>query len=457
VEDWASTSDDHRTHLQFPVNTAKTHSPLFVKLYTSILCNKPTKDLRTRAAISKKRKIVRKRPKKRLVFDELDNIYRAKPYVPKMLAPSSAGQGGTEWSENLNQKLICKDCREDPPNLVEEFSSGDMVCGSCGLVLGDRIVDTRSEWRTFSNDDQGNDDPSRVGDGANPLLNGSQLTTTIAFGDGSARSRDLLRAQGKSSSDKATKGLLAAYKEIGAHCDAVNIPKNVSDTAKHLFKLVDDAKAFKGKSQEAIIAGCIFIACRQCGVPRTFREIYALTKVSKKDIGRTFKALEKFFAQDSAGKVAMSAAKGKLCVSAITYYLILTVYLKVSAIKTNTKLQPLQTRKTSVSATAVSSVSTSKRSSKSRKVLLRRCPPSVISPVDLPCPLQLLASTWPRTFLASRRPRKKFQELLASVMALFELRTNTCIRNVRDSLSLSGSLMARARWKIFQSAEWVIP
>jgi len=231
-----------------------------------------------------------------------------------MLAPNAFPDkgGATEWSENLNMSLICKDCREDPPNLVEEFSSGDMVCGSCGLVLGDRIVDTRSEWRTFSNDDQGNDDPSRVGDGANPLLNGSQLQTTIAFGDGSARSRDLLRAQGKSSTDKATKTLLSAYKEIGAHCDAVNIPKNVSDTAKHLFKLVDDAKAFKGKAQEAIIAGCIFIACRQCGVPRTFREIFALTKVSKKEIGRTFKALEKFFAQDSAGKAAMANASGML-------------------------------------------------------------------------------------------------------------------------------------------------
>ncbi|RDW66198.1 putative transcription initiation factor IIB [Coleophoma cylindrospora] len=229
-----------------------------------------------------------------------------------MAPPLSLEKGASEWSENLNQVMMCKDCKEFPPNLVEEFSSGDMVCGSCGLVLGDRIVDTRSEWRTFSNDDQGNDDPSRVGDGANPLLNGSQLQTTIAFGDGNARSRDLHRAQGKSTNDKATKSLLAAYKEIGAHCDAVNIPKNVSDTAKHLFKLVDDAKAFKGKSQEAIIAGCIFIACRQCGVPRTFREIYALTKVSKKDIGRTFKALEKFFAQDSAGKAAMANAQGAL-------------------------------------------------------------------------------------------------------------------------------------------------
>ncbi|KAH6719012.1 cyclin-like protein [Leptodontidium sp. MPI-SDFR-AT-0119] len=234
-----------------------------------------------------------------------------------MMAPPEKPSAAGEWSENLNMTMICKDCKEVPPNLVEEFSSGDMVCGSCGLVLGDRIVDTRSEWRTFANDDQGNDDPSRVGDGANPLLNGSQLTTTISFQDGNARSRDLMRTQNKSSNDKATKGLLAAYKEIGAHCDAVNIPKNVSDTAKHLFKLVDDAKAFKGKSQEAIIAGCIFIACRQCGVPRTFREIYALTKVSKKDIGRTFKVLEKFFANDSEDKA--KAAQNGLLPSTDTY------------------------------------------------------------------------------------------------------------------------------------------
>lgn len=36
------------------------------------------------------------------------------------------------------------------------------------------------------------------------------------------------------------------------------------------------------------------MACRQANVPRTFREIFALTNVSKKEIGRTFKQLEKF-------------------------------------------------------------------------------------------------------------------------------------------------------------------
>ncbi|MCJ1253223.1 transcription initiation factor IIB [Lignoscripta atroalba] len=225
------------------------------------------------------------------------------PGIPQNAA--TAAKPEEPWRENLNMQMVCRECKEFPPNLVEEFSSGDMVCGTCGLVLGDRIVDTRSEWRTFSNDDQGNDDPSRVGDGANPLLNGSQLQTTISFGDGgSGRSRDLHRAQNKATHDKGTKNLLAAYKEIGALCDAWNIPKNVSDTAKHLFKMVNDAGAFRGKSQDAIIAGCIFIACRQCKVPRTFREIFALTKVSKKEIGRVFKALEKFFAVQNEEKMA---------------------------------------------------------------------------------------------------------------------------------------------------------
>ncbi|KAI9808956.1 MAG: transcription initiation factor IIB [Pycnora praestabilis] len=215
------------------------------------------------------------------------------------------------YYQNLSHYLPCHECKEYPPNIVEEFASGDTVCGSCGLVLEGRLIDTRSEWRTFSNDDQGNDDPSRVGDAANPLLNGSQLATTISYGDGgSGRSRELYRAQNKSTHDKSTKTLLEAYKMVGAFCDAINVPKTASDTAKSYFKIVEDAKAFKGKSQEAIIAGCIFIACRQNNVPRTFREIFALTKVPKKEIGRTFKALEKFFESKNQEKMAKLVQTG---------------------------------------------------------------------------------------------------------------------------------------------------
>ncbi|KAF2016316.1 cyclin-like protein [Aaosphaeria arxii CBS 175.79] len=203
-----------------------------------------------------------------------------------------------EWREDLNVLMICPDCRENPPNLVEEFSNGDTVCGSCGRVLADRTIDTRSEWRTFSNDDQGNDDPSRIGDAANPLLNGSQLHTEIGFGDGGLRVRELSRAQNKSNLDKSNKNLQAAYNQISTLCESANIPKVVADTTKLLYKKADDQKIFKGKSQDAIIAGCILIACRQHEVPRSFREIFKLTSVSKKEIGRTFKTLESYLSKE---------------------------------------------------------------------------------------------------------------------------------------------------------------
>src|SRR5271154_6092502 len=116
---------------------------------------------------------------------------------------------------NLSMTLMCPECKDDS-NIVEEFSSGDMVCGDCGLVLGDRIVDTRSEWRTFANDE--GDDPSRVGNAANPFLDGAQLDTVIARGGdhGSGLARDLNRIHGRSTAQRHERNLVQAYKEISA-------------------------------------------------------------------------------------------------------------------------------------------------------------------------------------------------------------------------------------------------
>jgi transcription initiation factor TFIIB len=225
-------------------------------------------------------------------------------YAPdgRMLSPGEVYEGGNEpakedevWTENLNVTLMCPDCRENPPNLVEEYASGDVVCGSCGRVLAEHTIDTRSEWRTFSNDDQGNDDPSRIGDAANPLLNGSQLQTEIGFGDGGLRVRELSRAQNKSNMDKSNKSLQSVYGQISALCESTNLQKPVSDTAKLYYKQASEAKEFKGKSTDAMIAGCVFIACRQLGVNRSFREINKTTRVSKKEIGRIFKLLDAYF------------------------------------------------------------------------------------------------------------------------------------------------------------------
>lgn len=52
---------------------------------------------------------------------------------------------------------------------------------------------------------------------------------------------------------------------------------------------VHDGKNLKGRSNDAKASACLYIACRQEGVPRTFKEICAVSKISKKEIGRCFK------------------------------------------------------------------------------------------------------------------------------------------------------------------------
>ncbi|CAH2355738.1 transcription initiation factor IIB [[Candida] railenensis] len=184
---------------------------------------------------------------------------------------------------NLNVTLTCPDCKIHPPDWIERFSDGDIVCGNCGLVLSERIIDTRSEWRTFSNDDQNGEDPSRVGNAGNPLFDSEDLSTLISHVRGK-NNRELNRAQLKS--DKKDITLSVAYAKISQLCDGYQLPKNVQDNAKEVYKLVYEERSLRGKSQEAIMAAAILIGCRKASVARTYKEISALTNVSPREFGK---------------------------------------------------------------------------------------------------------------------------------------------------------------------------
>ncbi|KAG7192409.1 transcription initiation factor IIB [Scheffersomyces spartinae] len=212
---------------------------------------------------------------------------------------------GSEFTgPNLNIRLTCPECRIFPPDLIERFSEGDIVCGSCGLVLSDRVVDTRSEWRTFSNDDQNGDDPSRVGDAGNPLLDTEDLSTMISYVPENTKvGRELNRAQSKSLVDKKDNALAAAYAKIGQMCDGYQLPKIVQDAAKEVYKLVYDERLLRGKSQELIMAAAIFIGCRRANVARSFKEIWALTNVPRKEIGKVFKIMNTIIREKNASSM----------------------------------------------------------------------------------------------------------------------------------------------------------
>nr|CDJ80592.1 Glycosyl transferase and Zinc finger and Transcription factor TFIIB domain containing protein [Haemonchus contortus] len=192
--------------------------------------------------------------------------------------------------------LYCMSSVECPihPNvhLVEDHRAGDVVCPECGLVVGDRLVDVGTEWRSFSNERSGAD-PSRVGAPENPLLSGGDLSTSIAVGFGASDGDTSLANAQRKSMNNTDRQMTQAMSVIREMSERIHLAKSIQDLASKTFKDVLDSKALKGKNNEAQAAACLYIACRKEGVPRTFKEICAVSRVSKKEIGRCFKLIIK--------------------------------------------------------------------------------------------------------------------------------------------------------------------
>lgn len=191
-------------------------------------------------------------------------------------------------------------CPEHPNGiLIEDYRAGDMICRECGLVVGDRVIDVTSEWRTFANDSDAKD-RSRVGDVQNKLLSGSDLSTRIGVemkpgSNGMTDYQASIKKRGAQSSttNASDKYLMNGFREISLQCDRAQLPDGIVSRAKLRFKEVYDSKCLRNRGVPAIAAACVFIACREEGVERSFKEVVAISRVPKKDIGRCFKTIIK--------------------------------------------------------------------------------------------------------------------------------------------------------------------
>lgn len=122
-------------------------------------------------------------------------------------------------------KLNRISCREHPDAaLIEDYRAGDMICSACGLVVGDRVIDVGSEWRTFTNEKAASD-PSRVGASENPLLNGNDLSTIISSLN--VDNEDGPKYHNRKNMSSSERTLINAFREISNMADRINLTKTI--------------------------------------------------------------------------------------------------------------------------------------------------------------------------------------------------------------------------------------
>ncbi|MHA1131158.1 MAG: TFIIB-type zinc ribbon-containing protein, partial [Candidatus Helarchaeota archaeon] len=74
---------------------------------------------------------------------------------------------------------ICTECGSN--NIIHDTSRGEMICGDCGLVIEEHIIDQGPEWRAYETKDINK--KARTGGPAHLMIHDKGLSTMIDWHD----------------------------------------------------------------------------------------------------------------------------------------------------------------------------------------------------------------------------------------------------------------------------------
>ena len=168
-------------------------------------------------------------------------------------------------------------CCNDSLNYLSD--EGIIICSKCNNVITN-IVDS-PEWRYYGSEDSKGLNPSRCGMPVNILLPKSSLGTTIN-NRGSYNMNKLVLYQNWNSMPYKERSKYKVFSEIDNKCRKNNLPNVISESAKSLYSIISSTKISRGNNRIGIIAACVFNACKECGVPRSIKELSIIFDIDPK-------------------------------------------------------------------------------------------------------------------------------------------------------------------------------
>eukprot|EP01123_Difflugia_compressa_P003082 TRINITY_DN1394_c0_g2_i1.p1 TRINITY_DN1394_c0_g2~~TRINITY_DN1394_c0_g2_i1.p1 ORF type:complete len:300 (-),score=64.11 TRINITY_DN1394_c0_g2_i1:241-1140(-) len=186
--------------------------------------------------------------------------------------------------------LVCTNpnCRCEK-GFREDLRTGDIVCTLCGRVACEKTIDYGSEWRNFS--DSGGD-KSRA-ENVDDVID--KLTTSVKPVKGADKhSTAMARLQANISGNE-QKTLSQASSKISEIADGLGLKDDVKKRAKQLYKEFETKKTRKirGSNGDAIIVAILYLACKELGVSRTFKELSKETGAKEQEIKKMYLVLTK--------------------------------------------------------------------------------------------------------------------------------------------------------------------
>lgn len=182
----------------------------------------------------------------------------------------------------------------------EDAGRGEVVCGGCGLVVEDSMIDPGAEWTNYDGPDR-----SRVGAPSTPTLSDKGLNTTIDRRDLTAgrairngmnararrewRRRSIIddRSKTRKSRDRNLAKAMMVLRDKG------DLPGSLLDEAAVYYRKAVEAGVVTGRSIAGIAGACAYLAARERGLPRNLDDVAASFLVNEKEMKRNIRLVSR--------------------------------------------------------------------------------------------------------------------------------------------------------------------
>ena len=186
--------------------------------------------------------------------------------------------------------------------IVSDHRTGERVCGTCGLVVTETIMDTGPEYRVFNIQEA--NDRRRTGTGYSMSIYDKGLSTVIK-GDKDAsgkrldyetqrRMRRLQRQDNRSKiNETQSRNLSIAMAELDRMVSELHLPKSVKENAALIYRKALNKDLIRGRSIDAFVAASVYAACRILKVPRPLKEVTKISKRLHSEVAMTYRLIHK--------------------------------------------------------------------------------------------------------------------------------------------------------------------
>jgi transcription initiation factor TFIIB len=191
--------------------------------------------------------------------------------------------------------VTCTICLNDYTNFITDSESGEVVCSSCGIVITEKSENTSSpEWRAFTAEEQNK--RARTGAPTSLAIHDRGLATLISKTGRDASGQKLDPAMYSAYKRLRTwdcriihdsshnRNLSQAFSQLYALKDKLGLSYMIIEKTAYIYRKAEDRGLVRGRTTSGMVAAAIYLACRDIGVPRSLKEIAAVSNTKRKHI-----------------------------------------------------------------------------------------------------------------------------------------------------------------------------